>query len=100
MARKNSKSYTSAKRRVNSIKSGSVKYYRLQESYEDGNAVRSFEEETEEDIIEEARPKVSKRTKHNRARAKNMSAGYVLFLPQYASSRSFSAFIICSCVLI
>ncbi|MDY2838677.1 MAG: hypothetical protein SOT60_12200 [Bilifractor sp.] len=80
MARKNSKSYTSAKRRVNSIKSGSVKYYRLQESYEDGNAVRSFEEETEEDIIEEARPKVSKRTKHNRARAKNMSAGYVLFL--------------------
>ena len=80
MARRNTKSYTNAKRRVNSIKSGSAKYYRLQESYEDGNAVRSFEEETEEDSIEEVRPKVSERTKSNRARAKNMSAGYVLFL--------------------
>ncbi|MGN0363829.1 MAG: hypothetical protein ACI4ET_13455 [Bilifractor sp.] len=80
MARKKSEAYTSAKRRVNSIKSGSVKYYRLQESYEDGNAVRSFEEETAEDIIEKAKPKVSRRTRINRARAKNMSAGYVLFL--------------------
>ncbi|MEE1114670.1 MAG: hypothetical protein UHN88_06290 [Eubacterium sp.] len=79
MARRHSTAYEEARRRVNSTRSGN-RYYRLQESYEDGNAVRVLEEQTEEEIIEQAKPKVSARTRENRARAKSMSVGYVLFL--------------------
>ncbi|MDO4621806.1 MAG: hypothetical protein Q4B22_02530 [Eubacteriales bacterium] len=71
-------------RRVNSTRSASVRRnpYNLQESYEDGNAVRVLDDDYyfEEEKSREARPKVSERTKKNRARAKNIGSGYVAFL--------------------
>ena len=66
-----------AARRVNS-RSDRI---RIQESYEDGNAVRELyvlpEEEPERRAV---RPNVSRQVRKNRVRAKNMSVGYVMFL--------------------
>ena len=50
------------------------------DTYEDGNAVRRLDEETEE--VERPRKKrqVSRRTRENRERAMNVGIGYILFL--------------------
>ncbi len=55
------------------------------EFYEDGNAVRKIAAEPEEDLGQpqkkkSAAPRVSGQTRKNRARARSMSVGYVLFL--------------------
>lgn len=65
-----------AKRRVNSR---ADRYVR--DTYEDGSAVRRLSYlPKEEESIELPKRKVSKQTRRNRQRAKQMSRGYVMFL--------------------
>ncbi len=72
--------YFDTQRRVNSGRTEQTRYYR--QTYEDGNAVRKLDEFPEEETRRRQKParRVSERARRNRARARSMSAGYVVFL--------------------
>ncbi len=73
--------YFGTQRRVNSGRTEQDRYDRQAYYYEDGNAVRRLEEYPEEGA-RRRRPakRVSARALRNRARARSMSAGFVVFL--------------------